>query len=146
MLLGAQDEEKMAEREGESGEMGDDEEELMATVKANVNVIVSGIFQALEHANPHSHTHTHIHPPIHAHTGSGSERKREAKWQPHLQLGKYRVYVMLAAQQLPLAACTIYVAYLSTTQTIPNAFLISPAYCHPPPLPLPRIHPSLQPI
>jgi len=76
MLLGAQDEEKMAEREGESGEMGDDEEELMATVKANVNVIVSGIFQALEHANPHSHTHTHIHPPIHAHTGSGSERER----------------------------------------------------------------------
>jgi len=98
----------------------------MATVKANVNVIVSGIFQALEHANTHTHTHRHTH--THTPTNRKWKRKRDGKWQPHLQLGKYRVYVMLAAQQLPLAACTIYVAYLSASQTIPNAFLISPAY------------------
>lgn len=39
----------------------------MATVKANVNVIVSGIFQALEHANTHTgtlaHSHTHTYQP-----------------------------------------------------------------------------------
>lgn len=57
---------------------------------------------------------------------TGSEREREGRTQrqPHLQLGKYRVYVMLAALQLPLAACTVYVAYLSTQQTIPNAFSV----------------------
>lgn len=72
-----------------------------------LGAIVSGIFQALEHAN--TQTHTQAQTQAQAHTYRESLAQTPAPTQsldasPHLEHGKYRAYVMLA---LALATITV---------------------------------------
>lgn len=66
-----------------------------------LGAIVSGIFQALEHANTQTHTQAHTYSESLAQTPAPTQSLDAS---PHLEHGKYRAYVMLA---LALATITV---------------------------------------